>query len=469
MSSFSQNKQDCDIRNYFECINSKYEKIDYFSCKQNEAFKSYLENKNIFITGSGGSGKSFWIKEIYKHAKENNKKISVTAMTGCASILLDCNATTIHTWGSIGIGNDTFDNILKKIRMYKKKDNWINTEILIIDEISMMSQYIFEMIDYIARKIRRNNKLFGGIQLICSGDFYQLPPVSSKDTIAEKRNFCFESPIWNDTFHTTIIFDENFRQNNDLKYMEILEQIRNNNLNIDNIELLIECTKKKIDETNEDFKPTLLYPLKRMSDEYNIVQFNKLEKSSTKKYTTQLYRKNNENKYEKLIKETKANTTLKQKYFNNFMLENELELCVGCKVMVTANIDFDAGIVNGSQGKIVGFETINSYEQYPVVEFTKTKLRRIIEPHSWLSNDEQFKVEQLPLILSWAITIHKSQGITLENARINLGSSVFEYGQSYVALSRVKSLNGLYLDSINFKKIKTNPKVVKFYRNIKNK
>ncbi len=206
-----------------------------------------------------------------------------------------------------------------------------------------------------------------------------------------------------------------------------------------------------------------------MSDEYNNEQFNKLEKINVKKYIPELYRKNNEKKYDRVIKDTKANTSLKQKYFNNFMLENELNLCIGCKVMVTANINFDEGIVNGSQGKIIDFQIGMSGKEYPVVEFIKTKTTKIIEPYSWISHDEEFKVEQLPLILCWAITIHKSQGITLENARINLGSSVFEYGQSYVALSRVKSLNGLYLDSINFQKIKTNPKVVKFYKSIKNK
>ena len=148
------------------------------------------------------------------------------------------------------------------------------------------------------------------------------------------------------------------------------------------------------------------------------------------------------------------------------MLESSLKLCVGCKVMVTSNLDFEAGIVNGSQGKIIDFETNGLGKKYPIVEFENTEIRRTIQPHSWTNQDGDFKVEQIPLILSWAITIHKSQGITLTNARINLGSSVFEYGQSYVALSRVKSLDGLYLDAINFKKLKTNPKVVKFYKEI---
>lgn len=464
MQFISQKK---DIRNFFpqtEASKAKHNKYESFSSKQNMAYECFKNGENIFITGQGGCGKSYWVKKMYEDSKENNKRISVTALTGCAAILLECNATTIHTWGSIGIGNDTFDNTLKKIRMYKKKDNWLNTDILIIDEISMMSQYVFEMIDYIARKIRRSSKPFGGIQIVCCGDFYQLPPVTHDKTMPEKRQFCFESPIWDNTFQRMFIFDQNFRQSDDKNYMDILQEIRDNNLSIDNIEHLLACTKKNVDDCPDP--PTLLYPLKRMSDEYNKMEFESLESENIIEYTAELYKKTEEGNYEILNKKTKANEALKMKYFSNFMLEPTLKLCVGCKVMVTSNLDFEAGIVNGSQGKIIEFEVNGLGKKYPIVEFEQTGIRRTIQPHSWTVHDGEFKVEQIPLILSWAITIHKSQGITLTNARINLGSSVFEYGQSYVALSRVKSLDGLYLDAINFKKIKTNPKVVKFYKEI---
>ncbi len=453
-----------DIRNFFVPVkqdqekNKKIKNIHNFSIYQMKAFEIYKNNKNLFITGPGGCGKSYFIKKIYEHAIENNKRISVTAMTGCAAILLDCSATTINTWGSIGVGEDNYDNIIKKIRLYKKKDNWLKTEILIIDEVSMMSQYTFEMIDYIAKKLRRNDKPFGGIQVIFSGDFYQLPPVFNKLTeTQEKKAFCFESPLWNKAFKNYIIFNENYRQIKDKKYECILNEIRNNNISIDNIEILLERTKRKCDIQN---KPTLLYPTKKMVDEYNNKEFNKLN-NEIKSYRPCVYKYNNKTKkYDLLEKDTKTNNTIKAKQMKYYMLDEELKLCIGCKVMVTGNINFEKKLVNGTQGIIVDF--INGY---PLIEIDNNQ-REIIEPFLWKSHDEQFKIEQIPLILSWAITIHKSQGITLDKVRVNLGSSVFEYGQSYVALSRVKSLDGLFLDSINFQKIKTNPKVVKFYNSI---
>ena len=456
-----------DIRKFFVPIKPKEEKekvnkmntIHNFSDNQMKAYELYKNNCNLFITGPGGCGKSYFIKKVYEDAIENKKQICVTAMTGCAAILLDCNATTINTWGSLGIGEDDYDKIIKKIRLYKKKDNWLKTEILIIDEVSMMSQYTFEMIDYIARKLRKNEKPFGGIQVIFSGDFYQLPPVFNKLTeTQQKKAFCFESPLWNETFKNYIIFNENFRQNKDKKYENILNEIRNNNISIDNIEILLNCTKRNCDIQNT---PTLLYPTKKMVDNYNNKEFNKLNNNEINSYRPCIYKYNNKTKkYDLLEKDTKANNTIKTKQIKYYMLDDELKLCVGCKVMVTANINFERKLVNGTQGIIIDFIDGN-----PLIEIDNNQ-RELIEPYTWKSHDEQFKIEQIPLILSWAITIHKSQGITLDKVRVNLGSSVFEYGQSYVALSRVKSLDGLFLDSINFQKIKTNPKVVKFYKNI---
>ena len=197
-----------------------------------------------------------------------------------------------------------------------------------------------------------------------------------------------------------------------------------------------------------------------MVDNYNNKEFN-LYSSEINSYRPRIYKYNSKTKkYDLLEKETKTNNTIKTKQMKYYMLDDELKLCIGCKVMVTANINFERKLVNGTQVIIVDFIDGN-----PLIEIDNDQ-RELIEPYTWKSHDEQFKIEQIPLILSWAITIHKSQGITLDKVRVNLGSSVFEYGQSYVALSRVKSLDGLFLDSINFQKIKTNPKVVKFYNNI---
>ena len=178
-------------------------------------FDSYLDGKNIFITGPGGSGKTYAIKKIYKDAIGKGKIISVTALTGVAAILLDCNATTLHAWAGIGLCNKTDDKIINKIIRSKfYRDNWENTEILIIDEISMMSCRIFELLDKIGKKIKQNQKPFGGIQIIFSGDFFQLPPV--KEII-----FCFESELFKQSFDIIINLTKVFRQTDNV-YKKLL-------------------------------------------------------------------------------------------------------------------------------------------------------------------------------------------------------------------------------------------------------
>ena len=434
-----------------------------FSNKQLKAFESYKNGENIFITGPGGCGKSYLIQQIYKDAIKNNKRIYVTALTGCAAVLLECDATTIHTWGNIGIANEDYDKILKKIILYKKKDNWLKTQILVIDEVSMMSQYLFELIDYIAKKIRKNNIPFGGIQLICSGDFYQLPPVAFNVSDKKKKNFCFESPLWELTFNKCLVFDKNYRQYNDKEYETILKEIRNNNLSIDNIEKLLDRTKKVI-QKDIIMYPTILFPLKKMTDDYNNKQFKNVIKENPeveiKTFKPKIHKYNKITKKYDILENNKKTEIIKNKCLKSSMLDDEINLCIGCKVMVITNIDFENEIVNGSQGVIINF-----IDNLPLVKFKNCE--RVIEQMTMKTSDDQYMIYQIPLILSWALTIHKAQGISLDSARINLGSSVFEYGQTYVALSRVKTLNGLYLDSIDFKKIKTNPKVIKFYKNIK--
>ena len=149
---------------------------------QQYAFELFTQGKNIFISGQAGTGKSFIIEMINKHAHSTNKKINITALTGCAALLLNMKATTIHSWGGIGIGEGSITSIISNIRKYKKLENWL-IDVLVVDEVSMMSKSLFELLDAIGKKIRKNNKPFGGIQLVFCGDFYQLPPIDD--------SFCF--------------------------------------------------------------------------------------------------------------------------------------------------------------------------------------------------------------------------------------------------------------------------------------
>ena len=172
------------------------------SREQQIAFDKYLKGENIFITGPGGTGKSALIKLIYNHALKSWKDIHVTALTGCASILLNCKAKTLHSWAGIGLGQGTTENCIAKIKKNKfLKAIWKETEILVVDEVSMLSLKLFDMLNAIGKAIRGNQKPFGGIHLIFSGDFYQLPPVGDNSE-PDTQRFCFESDDWNSVFHT---------------------------------------------------------------------------------------------------------------------------------------------------------------------------------------------------------------------------------------------------------------------------
>ena len=404
------------------------------STSQQSAFDSYIKGSNIFISGYAGTGKSYLINKIYEHANQTNKIIQVTAMTGCAAVLLK-NAKTLHSWAGIGLGTSPINKLIENIKRYKHVDNWTLIDVLVIDEISMMSKQLFELINVIAQKIRKNQKIFGGIQLICCGDFHQLPPIENE--------FCFESEIWNTTFTYQYVLKENFRQKDDLEFQTLLNEIREGCITPESCKILLDCSKK---QSSSDIKPTLLYPTKKYADQIN--QFENLTLDTHSKT------------YKKYYNNEPPSYILEELERQKGMFEETIILKIGSQVMCIANLSQEEGIVNGSQGIVVDF-----IGGFPLVRFKN--ITKIIEIHKW--NNEKYDnygICQIPLILSWAITIHKAQGITLDEICINIGSTVFEYGQTYVALSRVTSLNGLYIKSLDIGKIRANPKVIEFYKRL---
>ena len=420
------------------------------SKEQSVIFDAYKDGKNIFMTGPGGTGKTYLISEIYEDAISNNKRISVTALTGIASIILNCDAVTIHSWAGIGICRLDEDSIIERVCSSDfKRFNWLNTDILIVDEVSMMSKKVFEVLDKTGRKLLNPDKPFGGIQIIFSGDFFQLPPVGEDE-------FCFQSNLFDNTFDVKVQLVYNFRQNN-VKYKNILNNLRVGRISLKTIELL----KSKILKQSELKKLkniTTLLPTKIQVEEINTFQINNIK---DKKYTY----KRRYLEAETLTKKQKERLSLitqfeKKNEFeyikNNTLTENMLTLKKGAFVMCIVNID--KTIVNGSQGVIIDF-----IDKFPVVKFNNG-ITMTFKPHSWESETiPGICVSQVPLILAWAVTIHKAQGLTLEKAIINIGSKIFEAGQIYVALSRLVNIDGLYLEDFCPEKIRINKNVIDFY------
>ncbi len=448
--------------------------LEGLSEEQQHAFHKIAGGENVFITGPGGTGKTFMLRRIHEYNLKVGRKMAVTAMTGCAALLLECNAKTLHSWSGIKLAKgQKEDTIGRVIRSGYYKKNWKNVSGIIIDEVSMMSQKVLEIIEEIARIIKKNNKPFGGMQVIFIGDFFQLPPIENYGD-KDSGKFCFESPIWNSIFNKDnhIVLNTIFRQN-DNKYIRILNEAREGGLTKESVGVLLEQSKKECHK--DDNIPTKLFPNRVKTDLVNNTMFSKIDKEefiytieTNTDYDTKIDTGSpfNEKELQRMKLASKKDLEMELMFMSsNVPCSHNLKLKIGCLVMCTINLDMNNGICNGSQGIIIDIVKRRG-EFIPVVQFYNG-IRREITKHYWQSEDFPcVAVGQFPLILAWALTIHKIQGATLSTAEIDIGNGIFEYGQSYVALSRVKSLEGLYLSSFNPDKVRANPIVKQFYASV---
>jgi|TARA_B110000444_G_scaffold254381_1_gene286835 ATP-dependent DNA helicase PIF1 len=442
--------------------------------EQDLIFQKYKRGENIFVTGPAGSGKSFLIKTIVNDSVNNDYKLQVCALTGCASILLNCKATTLHRFAGIGLANKSIDEVVEDVfeKRYKLK-KWYDLKCLIIDEVSMMSLKILLILDKMARKIYRKPTIpFGGLQVIFSGDFYQLPPIKSNDADEESSMFCFEHPIWNELFpvDNQILLKSIFRQD-EKEFLKVLKYVREGRITESTRATLEKrvFTEEELDKIRKENVVTIISPYKKDTDNINAIAYKNLSDSVEKKVYNIKYLKGSrksdcavESHVTNLLIE--SNASLKADYeflSNNIMANKTLELKIGTHVMCIANISLESEIqlANGSQGIVVGF-----VGGQPEVKFNNITEPIVVDTFVWYSEvNKNLAVSQIPLIYAWAITIHKSQGLTLDAAIMDIGKNIFEYGQTYVALSRVRSLSGLYLSSFDYRKICANPKVKAFY------
>jgi ATP-dependent DNA helicase PIF1 len=458
--------------------------INNLSPEQKHALYKFKRGENLFITGPGGTGKTYLIRHLINSAKESKKNVQVCALTGCASVLLNCSARTIHSWSGIklarGDANTIIESVLRSNRTIK---NWQSVKILIVDEVSMMSKKIFNILNEIGKRVRHSSLPFGGIQLVFTGDFFQLPPVGNNMNDPGSEDFCFESDEWYKVFamENHIELNSMFRQK-DQDYIDILNEIRRGELSEKNAEKLKKYVGREyLKPDNILYTPTKLFPTRAKTDYINNMMFNTLDEDEyhlelgvKTDCTVLLDGGNNKNggktfSYEQILK-CQRMTPPEREYEienlkNNTPCEKILKLKKGSNVLCCANLDLDSGICNGSQGIVTRIEELG---EATIIEVKFTNgITRVIEPHWWQSEEYPcIAIKQYPLLLSWAMTIHKIQGATLDMAEIDIGSSIFEYGQTYVALSRIKSLNGLYLSDFNPNKIKPNPKVINFYKGI---
>ncbi len=453
--------------------------------RQSSALDILKTGQNVFLTGSAGSGKTYTLNQYIDYLRARRVPVAVTASTGIAATHM--NGTTIHSWSGIGIKDELTDRDLTNLsRKQFLADRLKDTAVLIIDEISMLHAKQLNLVSQVLKHVRKNDKAFGGIQVVVAGDFFQLPPIGSKGE-TNREKFAFMSEAWLDAKFHICYLSEQHRQvseaaNGGLDLDDILNQIRRQEVTFEAIAAL-EATF----DQNVDIKRTRLYTHNLNVNKINDKELAALDGEMMRFAAT-------------ATGDSKLVETLKK----TVRTQDELILKVGAKVMFIKN-NTELGVSNGTMGELIGFAAVKinddkdnnddlieddsenaesdtdknikgkgkkttkdkekpkvkkpTTQKMPVVRLNSGR-EVIAEPEEWIIEDETGDVlasyEQVPLCLAWAITIHKSQGMTLDAAEIDL-SRTFELGQGYVALSRLKSLAGLQLLGMNDMSLQLDP------------
>ncbi|WVR08671.1 hypothetical protein IAU60_005729 [Kwoniella sp. DSM 27419] len=443
------------------------------------------EGKNIFFTGSAGTGKSVLLRELIKNLRRKFSTapdaVAVTASTGIAA----CNigGVTLHSFGGVGLALEKPEILLSKLRKNKKAAaRWARTKVLIIDEVSMVDGEMFDKFCKLGQLIRKNQKPFGGIQIVVTGDFFQLPPVTKSGATPR---FCFEAQMWSETISMSVNLTKVFRQK-DQRFIDMLNEMRFGKLSPQSI-ASFRALSRPI--PYDGIEPTELFPRREDVDRSNATRLNQL---GTDGFS-----------YSSTDGGVVTDPAQREKLLGNFMAPQFLELKVDCQVMLIKNMD--ETLVNGSMGRVIGFahkgftnfdsagrwdpdghlaglDEEERFKEKKLRDALQEKLSSGVKPlpvvrfsvpgggtRDWLVEADTFKAElpngevqasrtQLPLILAWAMSIHKSQGQTLDRVKVDLGK-VFEKGQAYVALSRATSLEGLQVLGFTAEKVMAHRKV----------
>jgi ATP-dependent DNA helicase PIF1 len=453
---------------------------------QKAALKLMMAGHNMFITGIPGSGKSYLVSHFVSVCK--GRRIALTATTGIAATSImthACDAaprdrdvldllrraagapprsvasagssgsaitgTTIHHFSGAGLFNMDYPRLVARVKRNKNsKKRWLNTDVLIIDEVSMLTPFVLDALDYIGRAIRGNDEPFGGIQLILVGDFNQTEPVYKNGR--PEKVYAFEANAWS---HVTHMFQltTNMRQSKDAEFRAILSRVRTNSMTADD-RARIEARIGVEPPPNSDC--IMIYTHNMDVDSINNAELSRLcGATEYQVYPSQT-----------IVTEQGKKLITQEFIEKNVLAPTNLKLCVGCKVMLLANLDVSEGLANGAVGYVDSFSECGKHPRVRFGGAVDSGKERIIDimPYTWKFEDDGVMLgafTQYPLKLAYAATVHKTQGMTFARAMMDL-SRVFAHGMLYTALSRVKSLEGLYLRGINWKMAAVDKAIIDF-------
>ncbi len=402
---------------------------------QETALSILKAGQNAYLTGSAGTGKTYLLNQYIEYLRQREVPVAITASTGIAATHI--GGQTIHSWSGIGIREQIEKKELDQIGKNRQTVARIkNTHVLIIDEVSMLSGKVLTGINAIMKHFRSSQEAFGGAQVILSGDFYQLPPVS-RQAMSNREKFAFMAPVWVEAQLKICYLKQQFRQGKDTLSF-ILSEIRSQDVSDDSMDQI----REKLEEEAESLEAIRLFTHNADVDEMNCKKL-----------------KENDFPLRTFYAETKGQSKILEGLKQTVLATPALELKKESRVMFVKN-NPEKGYFNGSLGMVVGFD---DQDNSPIVALDEGN-KITAKPEEWTVSDEKETIlasyKQIPLRLAWAITVHKSQGMTLDTAEVDL-SKTFEAGQGYVALSRLKSWEGLHLTGINRTSLMLDPLAVK--------
>lgn len=401
--------------------------------KQKSAVEAIVRGENVFLTGPAGTGKSFTLKEVLR-ACTHRSKVAVTATTGSAAHLI--GGRTVHSFLGIGLGTASAHGLATNTRTKNKKlyKKLSELTLLVIEEISMMDAALLVKISDYLSIIRNSSKPFGGVQVLFIGDFCQLPPVGK----GRDPQFCFKSPLWAQLNLKVVHLTDSIRHQSDPLLQQVLEAVRWGKCTEEIQKIIL-----SFDFDSSTVKPTRLYPVNIDVDKINEAEINRLIDQGIESHV-----------YDTLYQGATA-----KRWSDSNKVPEQVKVCVGAQVVVTWNVNQAIGIVNGTRGVVTSIKNdsvriqLKDRSEYDVAFVT-------------VKDDFNSSVTYMPLRLAYALTIHRCQGMTLDCVEVDLGDTIFEYGQAYTALSRVRDSKSIRVIQLSMKSFKCHHEVIDFYKSL---